>query len=820
MTDFDTAFASRATTDARQFGAPQALASSGEIWNAMWGKSGLNSLSGVQQPIDDANDALERALAQATGKRFEDMAETITGTPRAADDYEPKGRAAVLASFAQTLEPDQRAALGDLADPLKQAERAAGKIERDAAQVMSRSYGLSGHAIAFAASAARMMTDPVNLMATVATLPFGGAAGMSAVKFAGREFLSNAAAQALQEPDIQRGRAALGLDHGLADAVENIAMAGVAGAALHPLIYLRAGASSLRARLGKGGPADAAETPHGLQAGDLDAVAAISERNAALEAQARNPVEAARMHGDVQQMVDAINGGTPLPEIEPVRMEPAGARLLDRHRVTDADGRLHEVEPVVVEARDLLSSSDAGFDAMLQPRDRSRAASGQQIREMANRLDPERLGLSSEADRGAPIIGPDMMVESGNGRVLAIREAYAANGEAAARYRAHLTQNGVDVSAFSEPVLVRRRLNDLTPEQRQSFVVAANRGATLAFSATERALADAATLSVDRLAMLRAPHDLGAAANRDFHKTFVASLPQSEHGALVTATGELSAEGMTRMRNAVVASAYGDAPVLARIGEATADDIKSISNALVAVAPDWAKLRADVKAGAVRGDLDATDHLMQAVEKTAHLRSKGQKLVDYLAQQDAFDPIAPEVEGFMRMFTQADGRRAASAERMADAMRFYAEEARKVSSEAGLDLGLAPVQTGDLVSAALRKGSGHVDQGQLFAADARTGAGDGASRPEVQRPGADRGRADAGSSGQAGDGGQPGTEAAGREALSAARQSDIAAGIERHGDLLTIDIDGKTVSAKEALAVIARDRDAASEVLSCLGGSS
>ncbi len=76
--------------------------------------------------------------------------------------------------------------------------------------------------------------------------------------------------------------------------------------------------------------------------------------------------------------------------------------------------------------------------------------------------------------------------------------------------------------------------------------------------------------------------NLGLGRQPRFRARFLQRLPQSEHGALVTADGGLSAEGLARVRNAVTAAAYGDAPVLARIAEATDDEIKSISNALVA----------------------------------------------------------------------------------------------------------------------------------------------------------------------------------------------------------------------------------------------
>lgn len=161
----------------------------------------------------------------------------------------------------------------------------------------------------------------------------------------------------------------------------------------------------------------------------------------------------------------------------------SGGGALDPHTVSTAGGGAVEVAPEVVEASELRTSADAGFDPALQPRDRSRAASGGQVQDIAKNLNPERLGRSAEADRGAPIIGPDGMVESGNGRIQALRQAYKENGAQAQAYRDWLASQGADVKGMREPVLVRERTTPMTAEQRQKFAVDANRGATLTMSA-------------------------------------------------------------------------------------------------------------------------------------------------------------------------------------------------------------------------------------------------------------------------------------------------------------------------------------------------
>ena len=422
------------------------------------------------------------------------------------------------------------------------------------------------------------------------------------------------------------------------------------------------------------------------------------------------------------------------------------------HRVTAANGMSVDVSPVVVEANSLRTSQDPGYDPSLQPRQRDRAASQAQVRDIATNLDPARLGYSAEADRGAPIVGPDGMVESGNGRVLALRSVYDQGGAAAQAYRSWLASQGVDVSAYRNPVLVRQRTTPFAPDQRQAFTVAANQAATLSMSAPERALADARMLDANAISLIHNPDDLGSAGNRAFVRRFVAQLPQGEQGMMADAKGALSADGLARVRNAVLAKAYGDAGLLSRIAESTNDEVRSISSALTAAAPQWARLRAEIEAGRVRPGVDATADLLEAVKRTADLRASGEKLDTYLAQQDAFHEPG-RVEDFMQAFYDPRGRRAASAQRITDALRFYAQEAGKVNAEEGLGLGLVPVRPEDILRLTLerqREGYG-AEEGLPNRFGAGYGAGDEAGRGEVRGSWLGEARARSPEEGDAGD---------------------------------------------------------------------
>lgn len=386
---------------------------------------------------------------------------------------------------------------------------------------------------------------------------------------------------------------------------------------------------------------------------------------------------------------------------------PGGDRLsagaLAPHEVATPAGGTVQVVPKVVEASSIRTSADAGYDPALQPRNRARAASDVQINDIARNLNPARLGVSSEADRGAPIIGADGMVESGNGRVLAVRQAYQQGGEPAARYREWLQSQGVDVSKYREPILVRERATPMSADERKAFTVAANQSSTLSLSASERALADSRLLTPETLTLIRNPADLAAADNRDFVRAFMQGVPASERGALMTASGELSSEGLARMRNAVLAKAYGDTPVLARIAESATDDVKSISNGLVAASPEWALLRTRVAAGDVPAGMDITGDLIDAVSRTARIRGRGVSLAESQAQADAFAQQSEASSALQRMFYGADGRSAAPASQIGNALRHYAQEAVKVDAAPGLGLGLAPVTAADVLKTTAAK---------------------------------------------------------------------------------------------------------------------
>ncbi len=67
---------------------------------------------------------------------------------------------------------------------------------------------------------------------------------------------------------------------------------------------------------------------------------------------------------------------------------------------------------------------------------------------------------------GAPIVSPDGVVESGNGRTIALRRSAQTGTEAWGRYQAELARQGIDTSGFDRPVLVRMRSEPMAGADR------------------------------------------------------------------------------------------------------------------------------------------------------------------------------------------------------------------------------------------------------------------------------------------------------------------------------------------------------------------
>ena len=361
-------------------------------------------------------------------------------------------------------------------------------------------------------------------------------------------------------------------------------------------------------------------------------------------------------------------------------------------------GREVPVVYALVEADDLVTSqrdeggANPAYPQELQPRDRSRGTSEVQINQIAQNLDPRLLDNNVSATDGAPIISEDGVVESGNGRVLGIRRAYHQNLPTAQGYRDYLGSQGyLDLAAgqrMRNPVLVRIRQGQLEQGERTAFTREANERTTLAMSSTEQALADAAALSPTTIGLYRGG-EIAEAGNRDFVRSFMQSVVSpNEQGRMVTPDGELSQEAIRRVQAALLARAFGDPDLVGALVESTDNNIKAIGGALMDVAGLWSQMRAEAAEGTINPGAEITPNLLEAVRLVQRARNEGKPLAALVGQTDIFTgtTIPPETESVLRLMFRntASWTMPAGRDKLAEALRFYATEARKTS--AGIDL--------------------------------------------------------------------------------------------------------------------------------------
>jgi hypothetical protein len=656
------------------------------------------------------------AWAGSYGPRLADWAGTNTITGLDSDPARPIFTGGTPPSPLTAEEANQRYGIPNVLNftqPVTEAE-AASLAEGKRAEQLRQSViarrpdslltsGAARMAVSFAVGA----LDPVNLAA--AMVPVIGEARMAGMlagagSAAGRAGIraavggaQGAAGQALLEPLgyglSQREHA----DWTMGEAIRNIAFGTILGGGLH----VAGGAIADRVTGKYKNPITQRIEEAGPQARDAmlrGSVAAVVEGR---------PV-------DVAPILD-------LPSAPSYRAVTPDAAAGHYAAFTQAGQRI-EARPEVVSLDSLIVSNhddgrinqayiDAGGH---QPRDRANPASQAQITELAANLQPERLRPAPEAASGAPIVADTHVVESGNGRVLALRRAYdtPALAHRAAAYRAFLEAQGYDLTGIERPVLIGRRTSALTPEEARGFARGANESTTLRMNAAEQAKADAARAGrgIDQLR----PGALDGRANDGFIGGFMAQLPAEERGAMIDSRGLLSPEGRSRIQNAILAHAYGDALPTATLEKLIAGESpgsKQIAGALADVAGEWGQLRAAAARGDIPAGLDITPAIGQAVELAEQARRTGMTLADLLAQPDLLATRHPATEAVLRALYRDERLTQPVAEaRISALLERYVAEALKVDPSPGL-FGDAPLTAAEI----LRTVS---DQGQLERAGA------------------------------------------------------------------------------------------------------
>lgn len=304
---------------------------------------------------------------------------------------------------------------------------------------------------------------------------------------------------------------------------------------------------------------------------------------------------------------------------------------------TDANEPI-EFQWAVVDVNDLnISNRDDGtispdYPQELQPRDRTSAGSEAQVADIAKNFNLDRLSISSSVGDGAPITGPDGVVESGNGRVMGARRAYATGNAASSKYRDALISragefglNAEQVEAVKQPVLVRVRTTEVN---RIAFVLSANVSTIAPKRELEQAKIDAKQIVPDLFENFVPSEDgeVFTAANAAFIRDFVSAIiPPAERPAIMDGKGNLSQSGLRRLRNALFVHAYGDsADTLAALGTIAEDieaDGRNLVNTLIAIAPRFAEQNGRMASGSLY-PLSITEDLAKALTTYQDIKAR------------------------------------------------------------------------------------------------------------------------------------------------------------------------------------------------------
>jgi hypothetical protein len=486
-----------------------------------------------------------------------------------------------------------------------------------------------------------------------------------------------------------------------------------------------------------------------------------------LQADAESLVKKSVVEGDFQDQVLAqIKAKAPL---EDVTIKPTTRQGREVNLNIASTGQDLKAKMVVIEGDDLITSNDADgvinprYPKELQPRDRNKGSSMLQIQKIAKNVKPELLGDNGQSNGGSPVIGADGVVESGNGRTIALMAAYKAGD--AEGYRQYIIDNaaahglsGADIEGMNKPVLVRVRQGEMDMDHRAEFARQSNQTGTAPMTPTENARADSVRITDEDMAMYM-PSESGnilAGSNQEFLKRFGSRLGDLEVGGLSTPDGRWTKQMADRVQAAVFFKAYGNESLLSLVAEEADPDVKNILSGLNQAAPAFARARSITED---LGDLDIISNIVESIDMIRDAKAKGSSIKQTIDQGGLFgdvDPVSGKIAEFLEDSARSSKRIGLSLSTMAQ----FLEQELNSQKQDGL-FEMAPATKADLVAAANKQLSEVYSEKQtidIFAEEANRptvrkrdaessssggqqaqvqGAETEATRPEVLKPATD-----------------------------------------------------------------------------------
>ncbi|BAS31228.1 SNF2-related protein [Dehalococcoides mccartyi] len=385
----------------------------------------------------------------------------------------------------------------------------------------------------------------------------------------------------------------------------------------------------------------------------------------------------------------------------------------------------YEFEHKIVDALKIKASHNPidftptpGYPQELQPRNRDRAATRLQVERIAANLDPGSLLTDFHGiDRGTPIVGPDMVVESGNGRVMAMILAYKNHPSVWAKYLETMVNKlpefglsfGKKEESFEAPILVRVRL---TQVDRKQFVEEANASTTIQSSAIETGRSDANKITPEMLSSLEILEGeniedaLRSARNTNFVRQFVQKLAANEQARIVDAKGILSQDGIRRATLALFMATFkGEVgqKLAERFFESTDLSVRTVFNGLLRTlgllsrAETLALKGEREKEYAIGEDLAKVIAVLVAIKK-----QDGYTVAKYLAQMSMLER---ELNKFQERILVVMDENSRSAKKIAAILGTYAQMVIDSTppNQVSLMPGLGKVTKAELFESAIKR---------------------------------------------------------------------------------------------------------------------
>jgi hypothetical protein len=395
----------------------------------------------------------------------------------------------------------------------------------------------------------------------------------------------------------------------------------------------------------------------------------------------------------------------------------------------------YELENVLVEADDLIASHNAqtfepnpDYPSELQPRLRGRQANRSQVQQIAKNLDADVLLTDYHSiDRGAPIIGvSDNVVESGNGRTMAIKLAISDYPESYTLYRAELIARAASLGlseqqakSMTHPVVVRRRLTDVP---RRQFAEEANASTTLAPSAIEIARADASHITPQMVSQLWVGEDQGiedalrSISNGEFVAAFLATVAANERAQITDARGQLNQDGIRRMVMALFVNAFpGDSGLrlAEKFFESTEPTVRNVFNGIAQALGRLAKSEALCRSGDRDPQLAIGEDLASAVVAFADIKkTPGMTVPNYINQAQMFER---HLNTFQEILLRLIDERSKSGKKIGQILKSYAAIVTESAPPSQGSLIPTPRMTKDMaLDAAVRRAATEESSAKLF----------------------------------------------------------------------------------------------------------